>query len=117
MAEKTVNYTEAQAEEMAARYGAAQDTEAREAVVQDLAQELGKNVRSIRAKLVRLKVYVAKPRESKSGDKPETKEKIVSCIASQCHVNVAQLSGLEKATKAALNVIRAEFNLRGSDNA
>ncbi len=109
MSDKNVNYTDAQALDMKTRYVAAESTAERKQVVEELAHEFGKNVKSIRAKLVSLKVYIAAPRKSKSGEKPETKEGIVTGIASILNVNVEQLQGLEKATKAALNLIRGEF--------
>ena len=106
MTEKNVNYTDAQAAQMVERYEAAQTDEQRAAIVEELAHEFGKTVRSVRAKLVREGVYVKKTYKTKTGDKAETKENIVDDIARALGVASDQLGGLEKATKKALNLIR-----------
>jgi hypothetical protein len=105
MADKTVNYTQAQESEMTERYEAANDEAEREKVVKEIAEDFGKTVRSVRAKLVRLGVYVAKTK-APAGKAKETKETIVSDIARTLGVNVEQLNGLEKANKAGLTLIR-----------
>jgi hypothetical protein len=97
-------------------------TEAQEARIQELADELGgmigndeameladefgKDVRSVRAKAVRMGVYKAKARVSKTGGKIESKEEIVAEIAELVGAN---LDGLEKASKQALIAIRAKL--------
>ena len=99
------NYTEAQeariqemADEMGGMIG---NDEAME-----LADEFGKDVRSVRAKAVRMGVYKAKARVSKTGGKIESKEEIVAEIAELVGKN---LDGLEKASKQALIAIRAKL--------
>ena len=103
---KNVNYTEVQASEMVERYSACDSDESRAACVNELAHDLNKGVRSIRAKLVREGAYVKKTYKTKNGAKAETKENIVSDIADALGVGSDQLGGLEKATKKALTLIR-----------
>lgn len=72
-------------------------------VAEMLAQELGKDVRSIRAKAVRLGTYQGKVRVSKSGTAIERKEAILEDISKLVGQN---MQGLEKASKHALIAIR-----------
>lgn len=95
------NYTEAQEAEMLA-LGTIDNV-----VAMQLAEKFGKNVASIRAKAVRLGVYQAKERVSKSGAAIERKEAIVAEIASLVGKN---MEGLEKAPKQALVAIRAALS-------
>lgn len=99
--EVTKNYTEAQEAEMLA-LGTIDNT-----VAMQLAEKFGKNVASVRAKAVRLGIYQAKERVSKSGDPIERKEAIVADIASLVGRN---MEGLEKAPKQALVAIRAALS-------
>ena len=69
----------------------------------ELAIELNKDVRSIRAKAVRMGIYKAQAKVSKTGGKIESKESIALDIAAIVGKN---LDGLEKAPKTALLVIR-----------
>ena len=103
MAEKQPNYTD----EMVARLHEVYNPEASEAErdeqIIELAQELDRNTKSIRAKLVREGLYVKKEYKAKTGERPATKETIVSDIARTLGVDAdSQLSGLEKATKNCL---------------
>jgi len=68
-AEKKVNYTEAQTAAMIADYQAGKS-------VEDIAEAMGKAVRSVRSKLVREGVYVAaeKPAKAKREEGPTKKE-------------------------------------------
>ena len=109
MTEKTPNYTDEQTAEMVERYEGAEDDLTRAAVVEQLAQDLGKTVRSIRAKLVREGVYKKKTYTTKTGGKAETKDQIVEDIAEILQVSSERLGGLEKATKGALGLIRGQF--------
>lgn len=95
------NYTEAQEAEMIA-LGTIDNT-----VATALAAKFGKNVASVRAKAVRLGIYQAKERVSKSGAAIERKEAIVAEIASLVGKN---MEGLEKAPKQALVAIRAALS-------
>lgn len=95
--EKTKNYTEAQEARMAEFAVIDNDTAV------ELAAEFGKDVRSVRAKAVRMGLYKAKEKVSKTGGKIESKEDIVAEISELVGKN---LEGLEKASKQALIVIR-----------
>lgn len=97
---KEVNYTEAQEARMREFDVIDNDT------AMLLADEFGKDVRSVRAKAVRLGIYKAKERVSKSGGKIESKEQIVAEISELVGKN---LDGLEKASKQALVAIRAKL--------
>ena len=108
---KVVNYTEATASDMVERYTACDSDESRAACVEELSAELGKGVKSIRAKLVREGVYIAKAYVAKTGEKVERKGDIVQGIAALLGCTEAQLGGLEKATKPALELIRAAFQI------
>ena len=72
----------------------------------ELALEFNKDVRSVRAKAVRMGLYVAKQKVSKTGGKIESKEQIVNDISALVGKN---LDGLEKASKQALVAIRAKL--------
>lgn len=69
----------------------------------ELAGQLQKDVRSIRAKAVRMGIYKAAEKVSKTGGKVESKEAIVADIAKIVGKN---LDGLEKAPKLSLQIIR-----------
>lgn len=94
------NYSEAQEAELMAA-GLIDNDKAIE-----FADKFGKDVRSIRAKAVRMGIYKAKERVSKSGGKIESKEQIVAEIAGLVGKN---LDGLEKASKQALIALRAKL--------
>ena len=94
------NYTESQEAELLAA-GIIDNAKAL-----DFAAKFGKDVRSIRAKAVRLGIYKAAEKVSKTGGKIESKEKIVEDIASIVGKN---LDGLEKAPKLVLQVLREKL--------
>ena len=98
--EVTKNYTEAQEARML-EVGVIDAAKAEE-----LAIEFGKNPKSVIAKAVRMGLYKAKERVSKTGGKIESKEAIVADIAELVGKN---LDGLEKASKLALIAIRAKL--------
>jgi len=105
--EKKANYTKEQEAEMVERYTSCESEESRLQCVRELADEFGKTVPSVRSKLVKLGVYIAKVYKSKTGKKPETKEEIVSGIAAALGVDAdSSLAGLEKATKNCLTLLR-----------
>ena len=109
MPEKKVNYTEAQAAELVEAYTSAESAAEREMVIDEYSAEYAKSVKSIRQKLVREGVYVKKIRVTKTGGKVERKENIVADIARAMGCEAETLSGLEKATKATLELIRKQF--------
>lgn len=101
MAKEVVkNYTEAQEAELAAAGLIDND------LALEFATKFGKDVRSIRAKAVRMGIYKSKERVSKTGGKIESKEAIVADIAALVGRN---LDGLEKASKQSLIAIRAKL--------
>lgn len=108
---KPANYSKELTEKIVSAYTAeGVDTDAdRKAVLMILSEETGKNVKSLRAKLVREGVYVKPAYVTKSGGASETKDRIVASIAELLNVTEAQLGGLENATKPALELIRAQF--------
>jgi ATP-dependent Lon protease len=105
MTTKTVNYTPEQTLKMVADYKAG-------ATVETLAQELGKTVRSIVAKLSREKVYQAKTYVSKSGETPVKKDAHADFIGEALGLTESDTESLTKANKVALakiaDFIRAE---------
>lgn len=98
--EKVKNYTEAQEAELAA--AGMIDNE----LAIEFAAKFGKDVRSIRAKAVRMGIYKSAEKVSKTGGKIESKEAIVADIAKIVGKN---LDGLEKASKQSLIAIRAKL--------
>ena len=92
-AEKKVNYTEAQTTQMVADYQAGKS-------VDDIAEAMGKAVRSVRAKLVREGVYVAaeKAVKSKREEGPTKKELIRELEA----IVPFEVEGFANATKEAI---------------
>lgn len=105
---KKANYTEEMRDALVSAYESAEDSDdAREAVVQEFAAEFGKDPRSIRAKLVREGVYIAKTRTTKTGGKVERKAAIVEDIASALGVDSDIVGSLESATKNALTLVRS----------
>lgn len=99
--------------DMVERYTSAEDTdEARAAVVTELANELGKSKASVRSKLVRENVYVAKVRAPKGG-KVEKKGEIVDRIVAELAASFAttvsegEAESLEKANKTVLRKIES----------
>jgi hypothetical protein len=101
------NYTDAMVKRLHEVYQPDATEEERDKQLQKLSDELNRKVASVRAKLVREGLYVKKEYRKKTGDKPETKETIVGAIAEIMGVDAdASLSGLEKATKNCLILLR-----------
>ena len=109
MTEKKVNYSQDLTDTVVSAYKAGTTDGERAEIVETLANEHGKRVKSIRQKLVREGVYVKPAYVSKAGTSIERKADIVQGIAKVLGVTEAQLGGLEKATKPALELIRAGF--------
>ena len=95
------NYTEIQESEMLAA-GQIDNAKALE-----FAAKFGKDVRSVRAKAVRMGIYQAAAKTSKSGGAVESKEKIVADIAAIVGKN---MEGLEKAPKLVLQTLRSKLS-------
>lgn len=106
---KIENYTAEQTAEMKAAYLAVAEMseDARKAVVLTLAEKLGKNTRSIVAKLSREGVYVAKTYTAKTGEKPVKKDEHADAIGvilggSAFALSENEIESLTKANKTAL---------------
>ena len=98
MAEKAVNYTPEQTAKIIAEYQAG-------VAVEQIAQAMGKTVRSIVAKLSREKVYVAKQYVSKTGEKPVKKDVTADAIGAILRLSENDIDSLTKANKSALKAI------------
>lgn len=92
-AEKKVNYTESQVEQMIADYQAGQTVEA-------IAEAMGKAVRSVRSKLVREGVYVAAEKAPKAKrEEGPTKKELIRELEALAPFDVG---GFMNATKEAI---------------
>ena len=98
MAEKAVNYTPEQTAKIIAEYQAG-------VAVEQIAQAMGKTVRSIVAKLSREKVYVAKQYVTKTGEKPVKKDVTADAIGAILRLSENDVESLTKANKSALKAI------------
>ena len=98
-AETKTNYTETMVAQLVAGYRAGE-------TVEQLAQTLGKSVRSVVAKLSREGVYVAKPRQTAAR---VTKAELVARIATAVGAQAEVLESLEKATHEALETLAARL--------
>ena len=98
MTTKTVNYTAEQTTKMVADY-------ANGVTVESIAQDLGKTVRSVVAKLSREKVYQAKTYVSKTGAKPVKKDVHADAIGAILLLPENDIESLTKANKSALEAI------------
>jgi hypothetical protein len=101
MAEKTVNYTEAQTLKLVADYKSGVS-------VEEIAQAMGKSVRSIVAKLSREGVYEKKTYVNKQGEAPVKKDAVADFIGEALGLSEADTDSLAKANKRALAAV-AEF--------
>ena len=98
MATKVVNYTPEQTMQMVADYTAGVS-------VETIAQNLGKTVRSVVAKLSREKVYVAKTYVSKTGEPVVKKDAHADAIGAILRLPENDIESLTKANKSALKAI------------
>lgn len=104
MAEKAVNYTPEQTQQIVQAYQA----EPTEATVKTLAEMLGKSTRSIVAKLSREGVYKKKEYVGKSGEKPIKKDELADRLTEAFGLTEAEADSLTKANKSALLKILAK---------
>ena len=95
---KTVNYTPEMTVAMVDAYKAAPTA----ATVEALAEQFGKTVRSVVAKLSREKVYVAKTYVTKTGEKVAKKDETADAIGAVLKLTEAETESLTKANKTAL---------------
>ena len=98
MTAKVVNYTPEQTAQMVADYQAG-------VTVETIAQNLGKTVRSVVAKLSREKVYVAKTYVSKTGEPVVKKDAHADAIGAILRLPENDIESLTKANKSALKAI------------
>ena len=98
MTAKTVNYTPEQTQRMINDYQAGVS-------VETIAENLGKTVRSIVAKLSREKVYIAKEYKSKTGETPIKKDVHADAIGAILRLPENDIESLTKANKNALKAI------------
>lgn len=99
MTEKTVNYTPEQTAELVNSYKAGK-------TVEQLAEALGKSVRSVVAKLSREGVYTPKVRVA-TGSRVK-KAELVELLAARCGVPAEAFDSLEKANQAVLEALVAK---------
>ena len=95
---KTPNYTSAQTAQITEAYQSGQD-------INEIATAIGKSVRSVRSKLVREGVYVAKEKVASKKVQGPTKKELLRVLEAQIDV-----SGLEGATKEAIERLIAHFS-------
>jgi len=98
MSAKIVNYTPEQTAQMISDYQSGIS-------VETIAQNMGKTVRSVVAKLSREKVYKAKEYVSKTGEKPVKKDIHAEMIGRILNLPENDVDSLTKANKNALKVI------------
>jgi len=98
MASKTVNYTAEQTLQMVADYQAGVS-------VETIAENLGKTVRSVVAKLSREKVYKAKEYKTKTGEPVVKKDAHADAIGAILQLPENDIESLTKANKSALKAI------------
>jgi hypothetical protein len=98
MTSKTVNYTPEQTTKMVADYQSG-------VTVETIAENMGKTVRSVVAKLSREKVYKAKEYKTKTGEAVVKKDAHADAIGAILKMPENDIESLTKANKNALRVI------------
>ena len=98
MAEKTVNYTPEQTAVMLKSYADGLG-------VEFIAQNMGKTVRSVVAKLSREGVYKKKEYVGKTGEKPVKKDAHADAIGAILKLSEGEIDSLTKANKSVLKTI------------
>ena len=94
---KTPNYTPAQVAQITEAYNSGQD-------IDEIASAIGKSVRSVRSKLVREGVYVAKEKTTSKKVMGPTKKELLRVL--DAHIDT---KGLEGATKEAIEGLINHF--------
>lgn len=106
MAEKIVNYTPEMTAQMVQDYKGGVSVEV-------IAENLGKTVRSVVAKLSREGVYQKKEYVSKTGEKPVKKDAHADAIGAILGLSEGEVDSLTKANKSALaKIFQALANSR-----
>ena len=96
-----LNYTETEVELMLNKYQANPTRE----IVEELAEELNKSIKSIIGKLSREGVYKKAVYRTKTGELPVTKAEIIVKVADVIGADSTKLIGLEKAPKQELKYL------------
>ena len=104
---KAPNYSPEQTAQIVADYQAGVS-------VEQIAEKVGKTVRSIVAKLSREKVYIAKEYKTKNGETPIKKDVHADFIGAALRLSENDIESLTKANKSALRAI-SDF-IRNSAN-
>lgn len=89
------NYTDTQVELMVKAY----TNDPTREMVETLAEELNKSIKSIIGKLSREGVYQKAIYKTKTGEVPVTKEQLIKNIAELLEIDSSKIMGLEKAPK------------------
>lgn len=97
----TLNYTDAMTAELVTAYKAAPNS----ATIEDFAAKFGKTVKSVVAKLVNEKVYVAKT--SVPGAKRMTKAEMLADVAANLGLTTKALESLDKGGLDAIKALHA----------
>ena len=71
----------------------------------EIAEKVGKTLRSVVAKLSREKVYIKPERTTKTGEKIEKKDTVADAIGAVLRLSENDISSLTKANKTALQAI------------
>ena len=95
---KSINYTPEQTAQIISDYQSGLS-------VESIADNIGKTVRSVVAKLSREKVYIAKEYKSKTGETPVKKDIHADAIGAILRLPENDIESLTKANKNALKVI------------
>lgn len=104
MMKDKVNYTEEQTKQLIELYQKRGNDN-----LEEIAREMGKTLKSVRAKLVREGVYVAPDKTKKSEDGGPSKKELVLELAK---LTGKELVGIEAATKGALSELIEAFRTR-----
>ena len=96
--EKIANYTPEMTAKIVADYTSG-------VTVEQIAESVGKTVRSIVAKLSREGVYVKKEYKTKTGEKPVKKDSMADAIGAVLNLSEGEIDSLAKANKSALTKI------------
>ena len=102
---KALNYTAEQESALSTAYNASDSAEAREAVIEQFAEIMGKNTRSILAKLVSLGIYQKAPNLRKDGTTVEKKNETADAIGAVLKLSEADTSSLTNCNRKALQAI------------
>lgn len=98
MAEKVSNYTVEQTQKIVVDY-------LQGVSVETIAENVGKSVRSVVAKLSREGVYKKKEYVTKNGDTVVSKEELSDRIGALCGLSEGEIDSLTKANKTALQKV------------